>query len=37
MCNENRCVAEQIILKFCMYDKRERLNFMQIYEDLTLS
>jgi len=35
--NEKRCLAEKIILKFCMYDKRERLNFIQIYEDIALS
>lgn len=36
-CRKNRNVAETNLLKYCTYDKRARLNFNQIYFDITLS
>lgn len=37
VCNDQFCLSEITILKYCTYDKRVRLNFNQVYENTALS
>lgn len=37
VCKDSSCIAEKILVKYCTYDKRVRLNFNQIYETTALS